>query len=177
MRLAPLCTAAIVADEALRSEREASTVVVLIRAFASVFNRLGIRWQRRLLRVSVPRFFVGVVGVCVEDDKILLARHRFGDPRWRLPGGFLQRDETIAECLQRELREELGVEAAVDGILDITAGYRYPRVEVVLRAHLLGPMGRFSEEVIEARYFALHDLPPVRIDQRRLIERALEASA
>jgi ADP-ribose pyrophosphatase YjhB (NUDIX family) len=147
---------------------------VLARVFALVFNRLGIRWQRRLLRVSVPRFFVGVVGICVEDRKILLARHRFGDPRWRLPGGVLQRDETIAECLQRELREELGAETVVDGILDVTAGYRYPRVEVVLRAHLASPMVAFSDEVIEARYFALSDLPPVRIDQRRLIERALE---
>jgi len=149
---------------------------VLTRLVATLFNRLGIRWQRRLLRVSVSRFFVGVVGICVEDHKILLARHRFGDPRWRLPGGFLQRDETIAECLQRELREELGVESAVDGILDVTAGYRYPRVEVVLRAHLSGPMGTFSDEVIEARYFALAELPPLRIDQRKLIERALEAA-
>jgi ADP-ribose pyrophosphatase YjhB (NUDIX family) len=149
---------------------------VLIRIAAPLFNRLGIRWQRRLLRVSVPRFFVGVVGICVEDGKILLARHRFGDPRWRLPGGFLQRDETIAECLQRELHEELGAEIVVDGIMDITAGYRYPRVEVVLRAHLATPVGALSDEVIEARYFALADLPPVRIDQRQLIERALAES-
>jgi ADP-ribose pyrophosphatase YjhB (NUDIX family) len=147
-----------------------------MRVFANLFNRLGIRWQRRLLRVSVPRYFVGVVGVCVEDRKILLARHRFGDPRWRLPGGFLERDETIAECFQRELREELGAEAVVEGILDVTAGYRYPRVEVVLRARLATPIGALSEEVLEARYFALGDLPPVRIDQRRLIERAVEAS-
>jgi ADP-ribose pyrophosphatase YjhB (NUDIX family) len=149
----------------------------VLRLFAPVFNRLGIRWQRRLLRVSVPRFFVGVAGVCVDDGKILLARHRFGDPRWRLPGGFLSRDETIAECLQRELREELGAESVVDGIMEVTAGYRYPRVEVVLRAHLASPLGAFSDEVIEARYFALDELPPLRIDQRRLIERALGAGA
>ena len=150
---------------------------MLLRLLAPVFNRLGIRWQRRLLRVSVPRFFVGVVGICVEDRTILLARHRFGDPRWRLPGGFLQRDETVAECLQRELREELGADTIVDGMVDITAGYRYPRVEVVLRAHLTTPMRALSDEVIEARYFALPDLPPLRIDQRRLIERALAADA
>ena len=148
-----------------------------MRFAAALFNRLGVRWQRRLLRVSVPRFFVGVVGVCVEDGRILLARHRFGDPRWRLPGGFLQRDETIGECLQRELREELGVECVVDGILDVTAGYRYPRVEVVLRAHLAGPIGALSDELVEVRYFTLADLPALRIDQRRLIERALETVA
>ncbi len=126
-----------------------------------------------MLRVGVPRFFVGVVGVCVEGDRVLLARHRVGDPRWRLPGGFLQTNETIADCLRRELREELGVEVVVDGLLDVTAGYRYPRVEVALRCRLAGLPGALSSEVLEARYFALGELPPLRIDQRRLIERAL----
>ncbi len=146
---------------------------VLTRLFALFFNRLPIPWQRRVLRVGVPRFFVGVVGVCVEGDRVLLARHRVGDPRWRLPGGFLQANETVADCLGRELREELGADVVVDGLLDVTAGYRYPRVEVVLRCRLAGPPGPLSPEVLEARYFPLSELPPLRIDQRRLIERAL----
>lgn len=146
---------------------------MLTRLLAPIFNRLSVRWQRRVLRVGVQRFFVGVVGVCVSDGKVLLARHRVGDPRWRLPGGFLQRDETIAECLQRELREELGARVVVDGLIDVTAGYRYPRVEVVLRCHLAGPVERLSAEVVEARYFGPGELPPLRIDQRGLIERTL----
>ncbi len=146
---------------------------VLTRAFALVFNRLPVRWQRRVLRVGVPRFFVGVVGVCVQDDRVLLARHSVGDPRWRLPGGFLQANETVAECLRRELREELDAEATVLGIVDVTAGYRHPRVEVVLRCRLEGAPRVRSPEVVEARYFSLDALPPLRIDQRSLIERAM----
>ena len=112
----------------------------------------------------------------LDARKVAAAVERYDEVQALAARGLGQRDETIAECLQRELREELGVESAVDGILDVTAGYRYPRVEVVLRAHLSGPMGTFSDEVIEARYFALAELPPLRIDQRKLIERALEAA-
>ena len=146
---------------------------MLTRLFAPLFNRISVQWQRRVLAVRVPRFFVGVVGVCVEGDRVLLARHRVGDPRWRLPGGFLQAHETIVECLQRELREELGCQIAVERILEVTAGYRYPRVEVALRCHLTTPVGALSSEVLEVRYFALAELPPLRIDQRALIEQAL----
>jgi 8-oxo-dGTP diphosphatase len=149
---------------------------VLTRAFAAVFNRLPIRWQRRVLRVGVPRFFVGVVGVCLEGERVLLARHRVGDPSWRLPGGFLKAHETVIDCLRRELREELGAEVIIDGLLDVTAGYRYPRVEIVYRCHLAGPLRALSPEVVEARYFGPGELPPLRIDQRRLIERALAES-
>lgn len=149
---------------------------MLTRAFAAVFNRLPVRWQRRVLRVGVPRFFVGVVGVCLEGERVLLARHRVGDPRWRLPGGFLQRDETVVDCLRRELREELGVEVIIDDLLDVTAGYRYPRVEIVFRCHLVGALRTLSPEVVEARYFGPGELPPLRIDQRQLIERALAAA-
>lgn len=155
------------------STRSAYSQAVLTRLFAAFFNRLSIRWQRRVLRVGVPRFFVGVVGVCVEGDRVLLARHRVGDPRWRLPGGFLQRNETIAECLRRELREELGADTMIEGLVDVTAGYRYPRVEIVLRCRLAAPPGPLSSEVVEARYFGLADLPPLRMDQRALVERAL----
>ena len=149
---------------------------MLTRLFASVFNRLSIPWQRRVLRVGVERFFVGVVGVCTDGERVLLARHRVGDPRWRLPGGYLEPNEAVVECLRREFREELGADVVVDGIIDVTAGYRYPRVEIVLRCHVDGALGRLSDELVEARYFGLDELPPLRIDQRRLIEGALGAA-
>jgi len=54
---------------------------------------------------------VVVHALCVKDNKILLAK-RAGDilesGKWNIPGGFLDRDETVALGALRELREETG---------------------------------------------------------------------
>lgn len=146
---------------------------MLARLIAPLFNRVGSRWRWRLIALGAPKFFVGVAAVCVEDGRVLLARHRLGDPHWRLPGGFLQRGETIEDCVRRELREELGCAVEVLALVQVTAGYRTPRVEVVLRCRLIGAPGPLSGELLEARYFGPGELPPLRADQRRLIEKAL----
>ncbi|MEU9121394.1 (deoxy)nucleoside triphosphate pyrophosphohydrolase [Streptomyces sp. NPDC048506] len=58
-----------------------------------------------------------VVGGAVCDGGRLLAARRSAPPalagRWELPGGKVEDDETPQQALERELREELGVEAAV----------------------------------------------------------------
>ncbi|MFF4601705.1 (deoxy)nucleoside triphosphate pyrophosphohydrolase [Streptomyces sp. NPDC001339] len=58
-----------------------------------------------------------VVGAAVCDGGRLLAARRSAPPalagRWELPGGKVEDDETPEQALARELREELGVEAAV----------------------------------------------------------------
>lgn len=57
-----------------------------------------------------------VVGGAVLHRGRLLAARRSAPPelagRWELPGGKVERGETPPEALVRELREELGIEAA-----------------------------------------------------------------
>ncbi|MEU9110334.1 (deoxy)nucleoside triphosphate pyrophosphohydrolase [Streptomyces sp. NPDC048483] len=57
-----------------------------------------------------------VVGAAVCDRGRLLAARRSAPPalagRWELPGGKVEDGETPEQALVRELREELGVEAA-----------------------------------------------------------------
>ncbi len=52
-----------------------------------------------------------------QDGKILLAQlGRKSDPLyglWEFPGGKVEGDETLQECLQRELYEELGIQANI----------------------------------------------------------------
>lgn len=54
--------------------------------------------------------------VVVRDGRVLLTRRLPGahlEHLWELPGGKIEEGESPAEALRRELREELGVEAAV----------------------------------------------------------------
>ena len=57
-----------------------------------------------------------VAGLIEAEGKILVCQRRRGDAfelMWEFPGGKLQSGETPEAGLARELREELGVEAAV----------------------------------------------------------------
>jgi mutator protein MutT len=77
-----------------------------------------------------------VVAAIVEDDgRFLLARRLAGTHlagTWEFPGGKCETGETHEECLVRELREELGVEAIVGRELLVTE-HVYP--ERTVRLH------------------------------------------
>ncbi len=52
-----------------------------------------------------------VTGVVMKDNKVLLARHTYGDGTGLLiiPGGYVQHGETPQEALKREFFEETGI--------------------------------------------------------------------
>jgi 8-oxo-dGTP diphosphatase len=59
-------------------------------------------------------------GAIVKDDCVLLIRHReheSGRSYWLFPGGGIEPGETDATCVAREMREETGVDVAVERLL------------------------------------------------------------
>ncbi len=56
-----------------------------------------------------------------EQDRVLLTR-RCIEPfcsQWVMPGGKIDLGESILQALHREVREEVGIEVHVDGLIDV----------------------------------------------------------
>ena len=64
---------------------------------------------------------VGVGGFVHKDGKVLLIRRKFepNKGRWAPPGGLLELGEDPEEAARREVREELGLEVEVEGLLQV----------------------------------------------------------
>ena len=68
---------------------------------------------------------VGVGGAVVQDGRLLLVRRasRRGRGNWQVPGGFVEQNETMELAVVREVEEEAGVTAQVEGVLGIRNRY------------------------------------------------------
>ncbi len=60
-------------------------------------------------------------GIIEKDGKILIAKRKTGKcigAKWEFPGGKLEENETLEECLARELMEELNIQVKVHEYVD-----------------------------------------------------------
>ena len=72
--------------------------------------------------------------IIIRDQKVLMARRAAGESLagfWEFPGGKREADETISDCLIREIREELALNIEVLGEFGVS-DYQYPGGEIRL---------------------------------------------
>jgi 8-oxo-dGTP diphosphatase len=75
-----------------------------------------------------------VAAVIVEAGRVLIDRRKAGTHlagAWEFPGGKVEPGEDPKDALARELREELGIEAAVGDVVEATF-HRYEEKAVLL---------------------------------------------
>ena len=101
---------------------------------------------------------------------------RYGRGNWQVPGGFVDRDETLDAAAVREVREETGVTASVQGVLAVRT--RWDKTNSTYVVFLMRPLsGEPSpgDEVDRAEYLTLAELDA--LDAVPEINRAIAARA
>ncbi len=71
-------------------------------------------------KARTPHYDVAAGVIRHPDGRVLIAQRlpdRLLGGLWEFPGGKVEPGETLADCLRREIREELGIEIAVGGQL------------------------------------------------------------
>jgi len=113
------------------------------------------------------------VVACIIDaeDRVLLTR-RCIEPfcsQWVMPGGKIDHGEAITVALHREIREEVGIEVQVEGLIDVyehvNVGDRQDHFVILYYrarplSYELSPNGT---ECTEARWFSRDDLSALAI--------------
>ncbi|MFO7495587.1 MAG: (deoxy)nucleoside triphosphate pyrophosphohydrolase [Desulfobacterales bacterium] len=83
------------------------------------------------------------------NGKILIAQRKASDRlsgKWEFPGGKLEKGETPEGCLQRELREEFGIETSV-GHFVAESIYHYDHIAIRLIAYAATLLGGRLEPI------------------------------
>jgi ADP-ribose pyrophosphatase YjhB (NUDIX family) len=103
--------------------------------------------------VTEPR--IRVSAILRREGRILLCRHeKEGREYWLLPGGGVDLGESLAEALQRELREEVGItdDLPLEGPVAVADS---------IAPHGGGPPGRHVVHIIFAGYLGGRSLETV----------------
>jgi len=128
--------------------------------------------------------YLTVDAVVIDKGKILLVKRKnipfLG--QWALPGGFVERGETLRKAVMREVLEETGLKTAPEKIIGI---YDDPKRDPV-RGHVVtagflcsvkgGKLKPQFEEVKETRFFPVPEIGKLKIafDHRKIIKDALK---
>lgn len=114
--------------------------------------------------VHYPRPNVASAVAILQDGHVLMVRRKH-EPfagQWTLPSGFMELGEDPEETAVRELREELGVEVSLTGLVDVLVERGDPRglcLLVVYTGEIGGGTPVAGDDASEIGTFPLDALP------------------
>jgi ADP-ribose pyrophosphatase YjhB (NUDIX family) len=157
-----------------RYERLRAVAAQIVAAHTSLEVRTIDMVFTRQTGYATPK--VGVRGAVFRDDRILLVREAADENRWTLPGGWADVNESPAESVAREVREESGLEVRAYKLAAVWDRSRHPH-EAVAPFHVwrlfflcevIGGEPRIGPETSEVAFFAEDELPTA-LSTRRVL--------
>lgn len=134
----------------------------------------------RTSKRPVPHHQV-VAAVIRDQGKVLIDQRKSGDllgGMWEFPGGKVEKGESLAEAIVREIREELGLEICAGNLLNVYEhAYTHFSVEVhaIACEIIMGkPQALEADAIAWAPIDRLDDFPMGKVD--RLISRDLQSA-
>jgi ADP-ribose pyrophosphatase YjhB (NUDIX family) len=121
-----------------------------------------------------PKFLIGVDGLIMNDqEECLLFKHSYRKKTpWGFPGGYLKKGESPEEAIIREIFEESGYRVEIIDILHVDTSKVMQRMDMVYIGRWVGGEEfKSSDEVVEAKFFPMEDLPDLIPEQVEIIRK------
>ncbi len=115
-----------------------------------------------------PELCVGAIAV--DDEQILLVRRGRGPAQgeWSVPGGRVERGETLAEAVVRELREETGLNGVCEGLAGwverVGDGYHHVILDFYVTI-IEGAEPTAGDDAAEAAWVSLSEVADLRLTE------------
>ncbi|MDQ8192433.1 NUDIX hydrolase [Roseibacillus persicicus] len=135
------------------------------------------QWRAADFGYATPK--VDVRAFCLQDNKVMLVSEKADGGRWTLPGGWADVNQSAAESVVREVKEESGFDVRVERLLAVwdrekqgnPPPYPYSIYKMFFLCEIIGGAATETLETSGVEFFALDELPE--LSQARVIEKQL----
>jgi mutator protein MutT len=104
---------------------------------------------------------IGVRIIIINDNKVLLVKHSYGG-KWYLPGGKVEKNESLREAIKRELKEELNIdlkEFDLFGAYSNNNEYKNDHIIIYLTKEKVILKKHYNIEIEKVEFFDVKKLP------------------
>lgn len=124
---------------------------------------------------------VGVAGIVLKNNKILLGRRAAGSTcpgLWCIPCGYVEYDEDVHDAVRREVLEETGLKVEIERVYTVRSNWHNPEIHTVgiwFLTHIVEGELSPGDDIDAVEFFSLDQLPPLAFPTDRSVIDELRA--